>query len=92
MRDVLILLRRAYLAPVRLYQRFLSPLKPAGSCRFMPSCSRYAVDAVMEWGILFGTLLALWRILRCNPFSAGGNDPVPARAQVLAKLRGRRKP
>ena len=92
MRDVLILLRRVYLVPVRLYQRFLSPLKPAGSCRFTPSCSRYAVDAVMEWGILIGSLLALWRILRCNPFSAGGNDPVPTKAQVIKRLRGRRKP
>lgn len=90
MRDFRILLRRAYLVPVRLYQRFLSPLKPTGSCRFTPSCSRYAVDAVMEWGILIGTLLALRRILRCNPFSAGGDDPVPTKAQVFAKLRGRK--
>ncbi|MGN1346401.1 MAG: membrane protein insertion efficiency factor YidD [Eubacteriales bacterium] len=80
-------MRRAYLLPVRMYRRFLSPLKPVSSCRFTPSCSRYAIDAVMEWGIFAGSLLALWRILRCNPFSRGGDDPVPTRAEVWSRLR-----
>ena len=80
-------LRHVWLVPVRLYRRFLSPLKPASSCRFTPTCSRYAVDAVMEWGIIAGTLLSVWRIMRCNPFSAGGYDPVPTRREVLEKLR-----
>ncbi len=83
----LIFLRRAYLVPVRLYRRFLSPLKLASSCRFTPTCSRYAVDAVMEWGIIIGTLMAVWRIMRCNPFSAGGYDPVPTRHEVWENLR-----
>ena len=83
----LIFLRRVYLLPVRLYRRFLSPLKPASSCRFTPTCSRYAVDAVMEWGIVIGTLMAVWRIMRCNPFSAGGYDPVPTRNEVRNKFR-----
>ena len=62
--------------PIRAYRRFLSPLKPP-SCRFTPTCSRYALDALEEWGVLIGLALALWRILRCNPFSRGGYDPVP---------------
>lgn len=73
-------LKAFYLLPVRLYRRFLSPLKPqGGSCRFHPTCSAYAVEAVQEWGIIAGTCLALWRILRCNPFGKGGYDPVPKR-------------
>lgn len=83
----LIFLRRIYLVPVWLYRKFISPLKPASSCRFTPTCSRYAVDAVMEWGIIVGTLMAVWRIMRCNPFSAGGNDPVPTRREVWDKFR-----
>ena len=61
---------------IKFYRRFISPLKKP-SCRFTPSCSQYAIDAVREWGVLFGISLAIWRILRCNPFSAGGYDPVP---------------
>ncbi|MBR4896584.1 MAG: membrane protein insertion efficiency factor YidD [Clostridia bacterium] len=78
-----------WLTPVRLYRRFLSPLKGQGSCRFTPTCSAYAVEAVREWGILCGTLLAVFRILRCNPFSRGGYDPVPRRRDVAARLRNR---
>jgi uncharacterized protein len=62
--------------PIRLYQRFLSPLKPP-MCRFTPTCSHYAHDAVLRHGVLRGGLLATWRILRCQPFSAAGPDPVP---------------
>ncbi len=87
---VVLFLRSVYLLPVRFYRKFLSPLKPASSCRFTPTCSRYAVDAVMEWGILAGTFLALWRIVRCNPFSSGGHDPVPTRQEVWDRLRRRK--
>ena len=66
------------LLTIRFYRRFISPLKPP-CCRFTPTCSQYAVDAVREWGILIGFALALWRVLRCNPFSRGGYDPVPKR-------------
>lgn len=72
-------LRKIYLVPVRIYIRYISPLKPYPSCRFTPTCSRYAVEAVTEWGIVAGTLLAVWRVVRCNPFSKGGYDPVPKR-------------
>lgn len=68
----------AVLLPVRLYRKFLSPLKPP-CCRFTPSCSAYAIEAVQEWGIIAGAALAVWRVLRCNPFSRGGYDPVPKR-------------
>lgn len=61
---------------IRLYQRSLSPLLPA-TCRFTPSCSQYAAQAIEKHGALKGFTLAAWRILRCNPFSKGGEDPVP---------------
>ncbi|MCI6636087.1 MAG: membrane protein insertion efficiency factor YidD [Eubacteriales bacterium] len=67
------------LVPIRLYQRFISPLKGQPSCRFSPTCSQYCVEAVREWGILIGAALTLWRVLRCNPFGKGGFDPVPRR-------------
>ena len=61
---------------VRLYQKFISPLKPP-SCRFTPTCSAYAVEAFQKRGFIVGLILTVWRILRCNPFSKGGYDPVP---------------
>jgi putative membrane protein insertion efficiency factor len=70
-------LREAAVAPLLLYQRVLSPLIPP-RCRYEPSCSRYAVQAIREFGILRGLVLAAWRLLRCNPFSPGGFDPVCA--------------
>ncbi|MBR2986440.1 MAG: membrane protein insertion efficiency factor YidD [Clostridia bacterium] len=69
-------MKRIVIFPIRLYQKYLSPAKPP-CCRFTPTCSQYAIDAVLEWGVIIGLLLALWRILRCNPFSKGGEDPVP---------------
>ena len=66
------------LAPIRLYQRFISPALPR-RCRYEPTCSAYAVEAIRELGMVRGTILAAWRLARCNPFSAGGYDPVEAR-------------
>jgi len=63
-------------ALIALYQRYLSPLLPA-SCRFYPSCSQYAADAITRYGMLRGIRLALLRILRCHPFHPGGYDPIP---------------
>jgi putative membrane protein insertion efficiency factor len=57
------------------YQYIISPLFPP-VCRFVPSCSQYAIEAVGKYGVIRGTLLATWRILRCHPFSRGGYDPV----------------
>ena len=66
---------RIVLAPVRAYQRFISPAFPR-RCKYHPTCSAYAVQAVQSYGILRGVVLAVWRVLRCNPFSHGGHDPV----------------
>lgn len=63
---------------ISLYKKYISPLKKP-SCRFIPSCSTYAIEALREWGPVCGLALAAWRILRCNPFSKGGFDPVPER-------------
>jgi uncharacterized protein len=68
-----IVLRRIATAPVRFYQRFVSPGLPA-RCKYYPSCSEYAVQAVKRYGILRGVVLATWRLLRCNPWSHGGVD------------------
>ena len=61
------------IAPIRLYQRLVSPLL-GPRCRYHPTCSAYAVDAIGSFGILRGLVLATWRVLRCNPWSAGGID------------------
>lgn len=62
---------------INLYQRYISPLKKKSSCRFYPTCSSYALEAYRVHGFLKGTVLTMWRILRCNPFCKGGFDPVP---------------
>ncbi|MGD0455943.1 MAG: membrane protein insertion efficiency factor YidD [Solirubrobacteraceae bacterium] len=62
-------------APIIFYQRLISPAIPQ-RCKYYPTCSHYAVDAVREFGILRGLVLAGWRLLRCNPWSLGGYDPV----------------
>ena len=71
-------LRSVVTAPLRFYRRFLSPLKPP-MCRFHPTCSQYAIGAIEHHGVLRGTGLAVWRLLRCQPFCRGGHDPVPER-------------
>lgn len=65
------------LALIRLYQKTISPGLPAGTCRFYPSCSHYGYQAIYKYGAIKGSLMASWRILRCNPFNRGGFDPVP---------------
>ena len=70
-------LRQALLLPIRFYKRFVSPALPS-RCRYHPSCSGYAVEAVETYGILRGGVLAAWRLLRCNPWSLGGYAPVEA--------------
>ena len=62
---------------IRLYQKVIAPGLPAGTCRFYPSCSHYGYQAVYRYGVLKGGLMAIWRVLRCNPFNPGGYDPVP---------------
>lgn len=68
-------LRGAILAPIRLYQRVISPALPK-RCKYHPSCSEYAAQAIRTYGIARGLVLAAWRLLRCNPWSHGGVDSV----------------
>jgi uncharacterized protein len=64
-----------FIGAIRAYQIMISPGLP-GRCKFYPSCSQYAIDAIKEYGAVRGSVLAAWRILRCNPLSYGGYDPV----------------
>jgi hypothetical protein len=72
------------LAPLRFYRRFISPAFPP-RCKYHPSCSAYAVQAIERYGILRGLVLATWRVLRCNPFSHGGYDPPEAQKLFRAR-------
>ena len=64
------------LALIRLYQMVISPGLPENTCRFYPSCSHYGYQAIYKHGAIKGSFMATWRVLRCNPFNAGGYDPV----------------
>jgi putative membrane protein insertion efficiency factor len=66
----------ALLSLVRLYQMTISKGMPANTCRFYPSCSHYGYQAIYKYGAVKGAFLAIWRVLRCNPFNPGGVDPV----------------
>ncbi len=68
-------MRKIFVFLIRIYQRIISPLFPP-SCRFYPSCSEYAVQALTKYGVFKGGAKAVWRILRCNPFNKGGYDPL----------------
>jgi uncharacterized protein len=69
--------RLVLLGLIRLYQASFSKTMPANTCRFYPSCSHYGYQAVYRYGVLKGGVMAIWRVLRCNPFNPGGYDPVP---------------
>ena len=71
----MMLLRRIAVLPIRAYQLLLSPMV-GQRCKYYPSCSEYAAQAIQRYGILRGLVLAGWRLLRCNPWSRGGVDPV----------------
>ncbi len=79
---------RVVRAPNLAYQRVISPALPR-RCKYLPTCSAYAVDALQEFGILRGLVLAAWRLLRCNPFSHGGYDPVGAQRLFSSPSRAR---
>lgn len=70
------MIKKIMIGGIRFYQRHISPYK-GYRCPYIPTCSQYAVEALEKYGPLKGGLLALWRIIRCNPFSRGGYDPVP---------------
>ena len=69
---------RVLIGPIRFYRKFISPIFPP-CCRFTPSCSAYAIEALRKRGFWIGSLLTVWRLLRCHPFCRGGYDPVPDR-------------
>lgn len=71
-------MKQVLFSVIRFYQKFISPCKPP-CCRFYPTCSSYAYEAISRFGAWRGGLLALWRILRCGPWNRGGYDPVPQR-------------
>lgn len=70
------MIRRLFILPIRFYQLCISPMLP-NACRFTPTCSQYAVEAIMRHGVIYGSWLALKRILRCHPWGGSGYDPVP---------------
>jgi len=82
-------LRRAAIFLVRCYQALISPFLPP-TCRFEPTCSQYAIEALRKKGLIKGSLLAAWRILRCNPFCRGGYDPVEPENENAAPAQGPR--
>ena len=69
-------MKKVLISMIRFYKRYLSPLKST-KCPYIPSCSHYGLEAIQKYGAFKGGILALWRIVRCNPFSKGGYDPVP---------------
>jgi putative membrane protein insertion efficiency factor len=70
-------MKKLFIKLIVFYQKYLSALKGGSTCKYVPTCSQYAIEAIEKYGALKGGLLAVWRILRCNPFSKGGFDPVP---------------
>ena len=84
-------MKRFLLFLIRFYRRELSRRKRKPSCRYIPSCSEYAVTAIERYGAWKGGRMAAWRLLRCNPFSKGGYDPVPEKRVSLLKNRTGKK-
>lgn len=70
-------MKKILLKLILIYRKEISPYKGGACCRFVPTCSEYAYEAIEKYGVLKGSMLAGWRILRCNPFGKGGYDPVP---------------
>lgn len=68
--------KRVLVSLIRIYQRFISPLKIKPTCRFYPTCSQYVLEAIMKYGCIKGSYMGIKRILKCHPFHPGGFDPV----------------
>ena len=76
------LMKKIVILPIIFYKKFISPCFPA-RCRYYPTCSSYAVEAIKKHGAVKGVILGAWRILRCNPFARGGVDHVPDKFDLL---------
>ena len=70
-------MKKVFIGLIKFYRKYLSEMKTTPTCKFIPTCSEYGIEAIEKYGALKGGLLTIWRILRCNPFSKGGYDPVP---------------
>ncbi len=70
-------MKRILIGMIKFYKKYLSGLKMNSTCIYVPTCSEYGIEAIEKYGALKGSLLTIWRILRCNPFAKGGYDPVP---------------
>ena len=70
-------MKKVLIKLIRFYQVHISPHKRLAACKYFPTCSQYAIEAISKYGALKGGALSVWRILRCNPWSKGGYDPVP---------------
>ncbi|ADL54043.1 membrane protein insertion efficiency factor YidD [Clostridium cellulovorans] len=68
--------KRILIKIIKFYRKYISPLKGTPTCKFLPTCSQYAIEALEKHGVIRGGFMALKRVLRCNPFSSGGYDPV----------------
>lgn len=71
------ILKNLLISLIKFYKKNISPLKKMSSCRFNPTCSSYAIEAIEKYGVIKGSFLSIKRILRCHPFNRGGYDPVP---------------
>ncbi len=76
MRRLEFIMKKIFIFIIKFYQKYISPMKRT-RCPYTPSCSQYGLEAIEKYGVIKGGWLAVWRILRCNPFSKGGYDPVP---------------
>ena len=70
-------MKKIFIGLIKFYRKYISGMKTTPTCKFIPTCSEYGIEAIEKYGALKGGLLTIWRILRCNPFSKGGYDPVP---------------
>lgn len=77
-------MKKIFITVIKFYQKYLSSLKGT-KCPYIPSCSQYGLEAIEKYGAFKGSILAVWRILRCNPFSKGGVDPVPEEFKLFGK-------
>ncbi len=70
-------MKKILIGLIKFYRKYVSGAKPVPTCKYIPTCSEYGIEAIEKHGAFKGSLLTIWRILRCNPFSKGGYDPVP---------------